>query len=376
MEENHPIHWYWHIFRLKKQHRDVYKNQSLSIVYLEYRSLVAYSTAFRWPRNSARIDLNFGWAAENLFPVNFLAHGMASLGFQHWFVKLCTKLNHQPANNQISLDSLRRSTGQICCQVPKTCSSCCCNSEVLVFTQNYHEHENDRENVHELFYLSHTVRLLVLGNFWFISVIYRVLYKQINTNQKSIPVSSLSCCHYVYCYKTSQQPLKHIIPVVQVRGFRARPVADWLQTACPKSIKRMSPPFSKMFSKEISRWQTPWRWRKATACKSCQDHNKMSSFVGWRDEITLKRSPPSAYSSTNQISSLCWKATNISKMYSGTFSPCCRYPKTPISAKGSSESLARRSNNNSRSLAGLCRFTWTRATGSFLAGDFNPSQND
>ena len=135
----------------------------------------------------------------------------------------------------------------------------------------------------------------------------------------------------------------------------------------------MSPPFSKIFSKEISRWQTPWRWRKATACKSCQDHNKMSSFVGWLDEITLKRSPPSAYSSTNQISSLCWKATNISKMYSGIFSPCCRYPKTPISAKGSSESLALRSNNNSRSLAGLCRFTWTRATGSFLAGDFNPS---
>ncbi len=187
------------------------------------------------------------------------------------------------------------------------------------------------------------------------------------TNKSDINSSpTLSCCHYVHCCGTSQQPHKHIIPNVRAR-CNVQPVEDWLQTACPKSIKRMSPPFCKRFSKEMSRWQTPWRWRKATACKSCQDHNKMSSFVGWRDEITLKRSPPSAYSSTNQISSWCWKATNISKMYSGIlFSPCCRYPKTPISAKGSSESLAVRSNNNSRSLAGLFRFTWTRATGSFF----------
>ena len=56
-EENYPIQWYLaHLF-------------SLRIVILEYRSLVAYSRAFRWPRNTARIDLNGEanrWAAENL----------------------------------------------------------------------------------------------------------------------------------------------------------------------------------------------------------------------------------------------------------------------------------------------------------------------
>ena len=97
-----------------------------------------------------------------------------------------------------------------------------------------------------------------------------------------------------------------------------------LRTACPKSIKRISPLLSKIFSREMSRWQMPCLWRKDTACSNCQDHKRMRSFVGWRWEIMPNKSPPSACSKTSQTSSSRWNATNISKMYSGICSQCLK----------------------------------------------------
>ena len=107
--------------------------------------------------------------------------------------------------------------------------------------------------------------------------------------QKKKNEKALSCLWTLdpWCFMTFQ--------VRKKKNSVLRIFSKQLWTACPKSMRRMSPPLSKMFSREMSRWQMPSAPRSAQGPCARTGHDapgnrtgKTKSSVGWREGICLE----------------------------------------------------------------------------------------
>ena len=206
----------------------VVQSHSLRIVILEYRSLVAYSRAFRWPRNSARIDLNGEMAPLGQLKKkkgkpwqSFISScsfwQLTRYGFSFGFSTLndlynCwtpVKLNHQSWRTITNKTPTRLILGvvnwtNICCEKFLKLSFFCAILKFEHFTPKWSwtwkwswtllpfTHSWAACAWHFLIHLSH-------------------IPSAIQTNQKSIPASSLSCCYYVYIVTEYPNNLTNIL---------------------------------------------------------------------------------------------------------------------------------------------------------------------